>query len=77
MSCSAITAWHSIAKRADAERRFDPVIVRAFYDDIENAPSNTWEIRNEVLPLPSAEDGYAKVLMVGTTGRGRPPCFGT
>jgi hypothetical protein len=64
-------AWHSIAKRPDAERRFDPVIVRAFYDDIENTPSNTWEIRNEVVPLPSAEEGYAKVLMVGTTGAGK------
>ena len=64
-------AWHSIAKRADAERRFDPVIVRAFYDDIESAPSNTWDIRNEVLRLPLPEDGYAKVLMVGTTGAGK------
>jgi hypothetical protein len=64
-------AWHSIAKRADADRRFDPVIVRAFYDNIENAPSNTLEIRNEVLPLPSTEEGYAKVLMVGTTGAGK------
>jgi hypothetical protein len=64
-------AWHSIAKRPDAERRFDSVIVRAFYDDIESAPSNTWEIRNEILPLPSAEEGYAKVLMVGTTGAGK------
>lgn len=65
------SAWHSIAKRADAERRFDPVIVRAFYDDIENPASNTWEVRNEVLPLPTAEDGYAKSLMVGTTGAGK------
>ena len=64
-------AWQTIAKRPDAERRFDPVIVRAFYDDIENAPSNTSEIRNEALPLPSAAEGYAKVLMVGTTGAGK------
>src|SRR5690242_2272933 len=64
-------AWHSIAKRPDAERRFDPVIVRAFYDDIENALSNSWDIRNDVLPLPSPEDGYAKILMVGTTGAGK------
>ncbi len=64
-------SWHSIAKRTDAERRFDPVIVRAFYDDIETAPSNTWEIRNEILPLPSVDEGYAKVLMVGTTGAGK------
>jgi len=64
-------AWHSIAKRSDAERRFDPVIVRAFYDDIESAPSNTWAIRNDFLPLPSSDEGYAKVLMVGTTGAGK------
>lgn len=64
-------AWHSIAKRADAERHFDPVIVRAFYDDIENAPSNTWEIRNQALRLPSPEEGYAKVLMIGPTGAGK------
>lgn len=65
------SAWHSITKRDDAEWRFDPVIVRAFYDDIGNSASNTWEIRNEVLPLPTGEDGYAKALMVGTTGSGK------
>jgi hypothetical protein len=64
-------AWHSITKRADAERRFDPVIVRAFYDDIENVPSDSWDIRNGVLPLPSSEQGYAKILEVGTTGAGK------
>lgn len=64
-------AWHSIAKRADAARRFDPVIVRAFYDDMENSSFNTWEVRNEVLPLPTAEEGYAKALLVGTTGAGK------
>src|SRR5438874_11828430 len=42
--------WHSIAKRADADRRFDHLIVRAFYDEIESPPSNTWKVRNEVLP---------------------------
>lgn len=64
-------AWHSIAKRTDAERRFDALIVRAFYDDIENPAFNTWEVRNEALPLPTAEDRYAKALLVGTTGVGK------
>src|SRR3974390_3136128 len=37
------TAWHSIAKRPEAERQFDDIVVRAFYDDIESSPSNSWE----------------------------------
>lgn len=64
-------SWHSIAKRPEAERRFDPVVVRAFYEDIETPPSNSWEIRNEALPLPTAEDGYTQVMMVGPTGAGK------
>src|SRR5579859_1634571 len=47
------TAWHSIAKRPEAERQFDDIVVRAFYDDIESSSSNSWEIRNSALPLPS------------------------
>ena len=65
----ADASWHSIAKRQEAERRFDPVIVRAFYDDIESAPSSSWDVRNEVLPLPT--EGYAKAMLVGTTGAGK------
>lgn len=63
--------WHSIAKRTEAERHFDPIIVRAFYDDIETSPSNSWETRNEAVPLPSAEDGYTRAMLVGTTGSGK------
>ena len=63
--------WHSIAKRSEAERYFDPIIVRAFYDDIESPSHDSWGIRNEVLPLPTARDGYARVMMVGTTGAGK------
>jgi GTPase Era involved in 16S rRNA processing len=66
------TSWHSIAKRSEAERRgFDPIVVRAFYDEIETTPFNSWEVRNETLPLPTAEDGYTQVMMVGTTGAGK------
>src|SRR5258708_1227269 len=65
------TNWHSIAKRAEAERRFDPIVVRAFYDEIETTPFNSWEVRNDGLPLPTAEDGYTQVMMVGTTGAGK------
>ena len=64
-------SWHSITKRAEAERRFDLIVVRAFYDGIETAAHDSWEIRNAALPLPGAEDGYSQVMMVGTTGAGK------
>lgn len=63
--------WHNLARRAEAERRFDPIVVRAFYDDIESPSTNSWDVRNEVLPLPGAEEGYSHVLTVGTTGAGK------
>ena len=63
--------WHNAAKRSEAERRFDSIVVRAFYDDIESSSMNSWEVRNRALPLPTVRDGYAQVLMVGTTGAGK------
>jgi energy-coupling factor transporter ATP-binding protein EcfA2 len=65
------TNWHSIAKRDEAERRFDPIVVRAFYDEIETTAFNSLEVRNEALPLPTAEQGYTQVMLVGTTGAGK------
>lgn len=64
-------SWHSITKRAEAERRFSPIIVRAFYDNIETPPSSSWDIRNEALRLPAPDEGYSCVLLVGTTGAGK------
>ena len=64
-------SWHSPAKRAEADRRFDPIVVRAFFDDIEVTATNSWEVRNALLPLPTREEGYAHVLAVGPTGAGK------
>lgn len=63
--------WHSIARRPEAERRFDPLVVSAFYDDIETQAASSWEIRNQAVALPGREDGYARVMLVGTTGAGK------
>lgn len=63
--------WHNAARRSEAERRFDPIIVRAFFDDIESPPTNSWEVRNALLPLPGRKEGYAHVLGVGPTGAGK------
>ena len=42
-----------------------------FYDNIESQSKNSLEVRNLALPLPTVDEGYSQVLMVGTTGAGK------
>ena len=63
--------WWSIDRRTEAERQFDSIVVSAFFDGIEAGSIQTRELRERIMPLPSAEDGYAKVMMVGSTGAGK------
>ena len=63
--------FHSVSMRAEAERKFSEVITRAFYDDLETPVNNNWSLREHPLPLPTAKEGYSKVLLVGTTGAGK------
>ena len=62
--------WKPTA-RSNAEKRFDPRIVAAFYDNLEPTTSNGRELRESLLPLPKTEQGYKVVLIVGTTGAGK------
>ena len=64
-------SFHSISMKPEAARKFSNIIVDAFYDDLENVAGNNWELRERYLPLPTAQEGYAKVLFVGTTGAGK------
>lgn len=64
-------AWWSSTKRAEAERTFSPVVVAAFYDEIQVGRADSWSVRQDVIPLPAEDDGYSRVLFVGTTGAGK------
>ena len=64
-------SFHNIAMKAEAARRFSLIIVNAFYDGIDSVNSDTQQLREAHIPLPKTEDGYAKVLFVGTTGAGK------
>lgn len=64
-------SFHRTSMRSEAARKFSSVIVDAFYDEIDNPPIDPWKLREEHLPLPTTEDGYSKVLLVGTTGAGK------
>ena len=49
----------------------NPVALECFYDGIQTKPVESWTQRNEILPLPTAEDGYSIVLLTGSTGAGK------
>jgi len=57
--------------RSKAESRFDARIVDAFYHELFPLTQDAWALRNEVIRLPTPEEGYARALMLGTTGAGK------
>ena len=62
--------WNPSEKKR-AELEFHPKVVSAFYDDITPEHRDPWAIREQIIPLPSKEEGYVRTLMVGTTGAGK------
>lgn len=65
-------SWWNASKRSEAERRFSKGIVDAFYDEIQAGRENPNELREAHIRLPNAkDDGYSRVLFVGTTGAGK------
>lgn len=64
-------AWWNAGKHAEAEIMFSKVIVDAFYDEIQAGRDDPEVLREELIPLPTVEDGYSRVLFVGTTGAGK------
>lgn len=65
------SSWWSTSKRPDASERFSDVIVAAFYDPIPVRREDAESLREDAIALPSPEDGYSRVLFVGTTGAGK------
>jgi energy-coupling factor transporter ATP-binding protein EcfA2 len=65
---------HSPASRERAAATFDPVVVSTFYEPLQPETHDGWAIRERTIALPGgrdADDGYARVLFVGTTGAGK------
>ena len=63
--------WWSGDRRLEAERKFSPIVVSAFFDGIEAGPVNSQARRDQIIPLPNGEDGYSHILFLGTTGAGK------
>ena len=63
--------WWSADRRLEAEQKFDRIAVSAFFDGIESGSVQPRDLRERIMPLPASEEGYAKVMLVGSTGAGK------
>lgn len=64
-------SWWNGDRRLEAERKFSPVVVSAFFDGIEAGSVDSQARRDQIIPLPNREDGYSHILFLGTTGAGK------
>lgn len=60
-----------VTARPGAFGRFDARVVDIFYEGMEVTEVDFADLREELLPLPGADDGYRTVLFLGTTGAGK------
>jgi hypothetical protein len=61
----------SLGARPEALKQYDPRVTEIFYGDIEPRGSSALQLRDKLLPLPSRDDGYARVLLMGVPGAGK------
>ena len=64
-------SWWSLDRLGDAGRHFNSNVVAAFFDGIEVGKIDPRNLREEVMPLPTPDQGYARVMLVGSTGAGK------
>ena len=64
-------SWWTLDRRAEAAQQFDTIVVKAFFDGIEIGKIRSRDLREDMLPMPGWEDGYARVMLVGSTGAGK------
>ena len=64
-------SWWSLDRRAEAMQQFDSIVVSLFYDGIEVGKLKSRDLRESIIPLPTPEEGYARVMLVGHTGAGK------
>lgn len=63
--------WTPSAADRALREGFDPRVVDIFYDGIEGGLEDPWVVRDAVILLPTKDEGYTRVLLVGSTGAGK------
>ena len=64
-------AFWTPAAKSKADSMFDQKIVSAFYDNLLPAANDPWALREEYVPIPGPDDGYARARFLGVTGAGK------
>lgn len=64
-------SWWNSDRYQDAVKRFGEKVANAFFDDLQAAARDPFEIREEAIPLPRRVDGYVRAILAGTTGAGK------
>ena len=62
--------WHNSIKKNEAYDRFSPIIVDAFYDQIENN-NEDYKIALDTIFLPGKKEDYSRGILVGVSGAGK------
>ena len=63
--------WWTLDRKDEASKRFDEVAVSAFYLGVEPGKGSSRDLRDSIVTLPSTDEGYARVMLVGPTGAGK------
>lgn len=61
----------SLGAKPEAAKRYDPRVIEIFFSEIEPRGGSARQLRDRLLPLPSRDDGYARVLLLGVPGAGK------
>ncbi len=62
---------HKLSAKERAEKSYEKRVVAAFYDRLEPAVFDSWSERDKAISMPGPQDGYVRVLLLGTTGAGK------
>lgn len=61
----------SLGAKPEAAKRLDARVIEIFFSEIEPRGGAVGQLRDKLLPLPSRDDGYARVLLMGVPGAGK------
>jgi hypothetical protein len=64
-------SFHSLTALRHAKEKFSPKVIDIFYAGLEPNERNPRAMRDQILPLPGAGEGYSRTLLIGIPGAGK------
>jgi GTPase Era involved in 16S rRNA processing len=66
---------HSLTASRQAKELFSPKVVEIFYSGLEPGERNPRAIRENLMAMPGAPEGYSRTLFIGIPGAGKSTLF--